>query len=488
MWRKGSKVPEGADPEVYRRFRLASGDKLRRHYGRANRQSGLSASGSSLAQPQPQAQVFRLIGSFCGCRFFVLGPGSETRISVNILILNYEYPPVGGAAGAASSALAHGLADRGIYVDVVTAGMGASEVEILDGKSGGNASGRGSLHVHRLGTGRSRPHDATMADAAGYIIRAVPAIRKLVATRSYDAVQVFFSLPTGLLLPFAGLGDVPVVVSLRGSDVPGYDPTDRLLQQVHRVLLPVTRWIWRKADRVVTVSDGLGRLALQTDSTLSYEVIPNGVDTDLFRPPADQSRPPSGPIRCVAVGRLIERKGFDNLLRALHLLPRGDYRLEIVGTGRAESELRALTGSLGLSSEVEFTGPLDHAAVAERYRRADIFTLTPEEEAFGNVFAEALAAGLPIVASDVGGIPELVEPGVNGRLIPPRNPNALAGAIRHLGEDLALRDTIGSRNRSKAVENLSWRRMVERYLEIYRELASAGALAPHPSESVLLNS
>ncbi len=104
------------------------------------------------------------------------------------------------------------------------------------------------------------------------------------------------------------------------------------------------------------------------------------------------------------------------------MLERGRYELEIVGTGPDEPRLQELATQLGVSREVIFTGSVDRGAIAGRYRDADIFTLASWEEAFGNVFAEALASGLPIVGSTVGGIPELVEHGKNGFLVPPREP------------------------------------------------------------------
>lgn len=441
-----------------------------------------------------QAQVSRLIGSLLRLPFFCLRPRSEDRISVNILILNYEYPPVGGGAGVTTAALARGLADHGFDVEVVTAGIDSSpkieieahETDVHGPERSTGLTKRGRVRIHRLSTGRSRLHEGSMLDAARYLLAALPTIRKLAASRDYDAAQLFFSLPTGLILPFAGLGKVPVVVSLRGSDVPGYDPSDRMLQRVHRLLRPFTRWIWRRADRVVTVSEGLGRLARRTDPTLEYTVIRNGVDTDIFHPPARKA--PGAMIRCIAVARLIERKGFDNLLQALHLLPRGSYHLEIVGTGKAEESIRQLAKSLGLESEVEFAGALDHAAVAERYRHADIFTLTPENEAFGNVFAEALASGLPIIASEVGGIPEFVEHGVNGHLVPPAEPAILASAIRQLGEDPELREEMSARNRVRAEESLSWGEMTANYVRVYRELSSVGGTSSRPAVSSALPS
>jgi glycosyltransferase involved in cell wall biosynthesis len=317
-----------------------------------------------------------------------------------------------------------------------------------------------------------------MADAASYLIAALPLVRRLLRTEKYDAAHFFFSLPTGAMIPFLNLGKTRVIVSLRGSDVPGYDTHNHALERVHRLLRPLTRWIWRRADRVVPVCESLGQMALQTLPGLAYTVVPNGVDLTRFHPPASRRHRRSGRVRCLAVARLVERKGIDHLIRAIASLERGRYELEIVGTGPDEQALRELAATLGLDDVVKFSGSLDRATVARRYREADLFTLASVEEAFGNVFAEALACGLPIVGSNVGGIPALVEHGRNGLLVPPGDPQALAAAIRQLGEDPAMRAEMGRRNRAHAVAALSWDRIGTRYLSLYRgvrERAPAGS-------------
>ena len=384
---------------------------------------------------------------------------------MRILILNYEYPPLGGGAGVATQALARGLASRGVTVDVVTAGeRDECQSEVL---WDGHAAEEGLLTVYRVKSGRTGIHEAGMGGAFNYLRTALPLVRARMRDEHYDIVHVFFSLPTGAMLPFLSLGDTPVIVSLRGSDVPGYDSHQRTLGRAHRVLRPLTRWIWRRASRVVAVCESLGRLALRTDPGLRYSVIPNGVDLGRFRPSVRaRSRHPKK-VRCLAVARLVERKGIADLIQAIASLERGRYELEIVGSGPDERRLKDLARQLGVSREVIFAGSVDRAVIPGRYRDADIFALAPREEAFGNVFAEALASGLPIVGSTVGGIPELVEHGKNGFLVPPREPRALAAAIRHLADHPEIRRDIGRWNRSQAEANLSWARVTTRYLSVY---------------------
>ncbi|HEX5436122.1 MAG TPA: glycosyltransferase [Gemmatimonadaceae bacterium] len=386
-----------------------------------------------------------------------------------VLLLNYEYPPLGGGAGVAAAALANTLAQQGVWVDVVTA---ADRAAAAPGSDVIVQRGRDGLEVHRVRIVRKGVHQTGMRGAGGYLRAALPVVRRLVRRRRYDVVHCFFSLPTGALLPAAGLRDLPVVVSLRGSDVPGYDCANRSLVAMHALLRPLTRWIWRRADRVVVVSDGLGRLARETDRTLDYAVIPNGVDMQLFHPPGAPARAdPNSVIRLLAVARLIARKGIADVLHALARLERGRFHLEIVGSGPDAARLTALTAELGLTNAVRFTGAVrNRGELAERYRAADLFTLAPHHEAFGNVFAEALASGLPVVGSTVGGIPELVRDQSNGLLVPPGEPEALAAAIQRLAADPARRRAMAIRNRTHAEQALSWESASERYMAIYGEV------------------
>jgi len=403
---------------------------------------------------------------------------------MRILVLNYEYPPLGGGAAVATAAVAQGLAERAVQVDVVTAGTGTAS-EHCTPESGHERFEHPNLRVFRVRSSRTGVHQAGMGDAASYLIAALPLIRQLMRTHTYDAIHVFFSLPTGALLPLLDLRGTPVVVSLRGSDVPGYDPHNRALQLVHFLLTPLTRWIWRRADRVVAVCESLGRLALHTCPDLRYNVVPNGVDLSLFHPRTEPRKP--GPIRCLAVARLIERKGLGDLIRAMALLERGRFQVEIVGGGSDEVVLRGLAADLGLANEVRFVGPMPRAEVARRYRAADLFTLPSSAEAFGNVFAEALASGLPIVGSSIGGIPDLVEHGTNGLLVQAGNIEALAGAIRYLADDPELRQEMAQRNRAKAEATLEWSQVTRRYLATYEAIQSrrpAGALVAQPTTSV----
>lgn len=387
---------------------------------------------------------------------------------LRVLLLNYEYPPFGGGAAVATEALARALARAGAHVDVITGAGDPSAVgETVDFVSDTNG---GRLHVTRVRTRRRGVHQSGFGGAFSYLMHALPTIRRRLRVPGYEVVHLFFSLPTGAILPFLGLRDEAVIVSLRGSDVPGYDRVNVNLERAHRVLRPLNRWVWRRADQVVAVCEALGRLARRSDDALRYEVIRNGVDLELFHPAREHRREVAAPLRCLCVARLIERKGIENLLRAWARLPRGHFRLDIVGDGSHAVRLQEMARALQVDGDVHFHGAVDRRGVAEHYRAADVFVLTPHDEAFGNVFAEALASGLPIVGSNVGGIPELVTHDVNGFLLPVNDDDALARTLQRLADDASLRRTMGRRNRERAEQELGWDAAMARYLDLYARL------------------
>ena len=404
---------------------------------------------------------------------------------MRVLLLNYEYPPCGSGAGLATRQLAEGLASRGVTVDVVTGGgIAGAEPRLL---WNGDADEEGLLTVHRVACRRRSEHEAGIRGAVDYLAAATPLVRRLLAQESYDVVHFVFSLPTAAMLPLLDLHGAPVIVSLRGSDVPGFDAGLVGVQRAHRLLHPLTRWIWRRADRVIVPSESLGRLARRTDPRLCFAVVHGGVDLGTFRPRVALRRIPDDVVRCVAVARLVERNGLDDLIDAIALLERGRYQLEIVGTGPHESALRERVRRAGLEAQVRFTGWLDQAEVARRHRAADLFTLAPRVESFGTAFVEALASGLPIVGSTAGGIPELVEHGRHGLLVAPRRPGELAHAISYLAADPRLRLETGRRNRADAERSHSWERATTRTLALYhgvqRRLPASRSLTELPSSS-----
>lgn len=184
----------------------------------------------------------------------------------------------------------------------------------------------------------------------------------------------------------------------------------------------------------------------------------HGVDTSRFQP-ARLRTGRDGGLRVLAVGRLVGKKGYPVLLHALRLLADGghDVRCRIVGGGPDEAALASLVEHLDLTEAVTFVGARTHQEVAQEYRRTDVFVQASvvladgDRDGIPNALLEAMASGLPVVASEVSGIPEAVEDGVSGLLVPPGDAASLAAALARVGDDPHLGRSLGAGAR-RAVE------------------------------------
>jgi glycosyltransferase involved in cell wall biosynthesis len=202
-------------------------------------------------------------------------------------------------------------------------------------------------------------------------------------------------------------------------------------------------------------------------------VVPNGVDVSVWRPRPQEAR--EQPL-FVASGRLSRQKGFDVAISALARLP---GRLAIAGAGNEEADLRRLAGDLGIAGRVDFLGPLPPEELSALVAQADVYLFpTRREEAAPLVLPEAMACGVPVIASRIGGIPEVVDrPGENGILIAPNSVDQLAAAIEGLLADPALRRAMGEAARRRVLEEYTLEAMVARTVAVY-ELAVARRKGP----------
>jgi L-malate glycosyltransferase len=376
--------------------------------------------------------------------------------AVRVLMLCYEYPPLGGGTAMACSYLLAALAlTDEVEVDLVTSGI-RPQVERVDLAS--------RVRIHRLPVAKTDARFWRAREIAEWLWRALPYAGALARRQRFDIAHCWAGWPSGVVGWWI-CAQLPYTVSLRGSDVPGYNER---LQWLDPALRPLVRRIWRDAAHVSALSADLCALAWRTEPGLAIEVIPNGVDTRRFTPVWRGER-----NDILFAGRLIGRKGVAYLLEAYAGL--GDLsrrpRLLIAGDGPERGALETLCHRLGIAESVVFLGHLEWDRLAQVYGEAGIFVLPSLTEALSNVVPEAMASGQAIVTTATGAREVLQD---NGLVVPPGDSAALRDALRRYLTDPSL--LLRHQNRSRRVAlAMSWSAVAEWNIGVYRRVLRGAA-------------
>jgi glycosyltransferase involved in cell wall biosynthesis len=446
---------------------------------------------------------------------------------MRILIVNYEFPPIGAGGGQASQKIAESLVEMGHKVRVVTSRptqlytlMGT--ISLLLGIGFGlylayaklswgedisdhgftilatlllltgfilRATGliwelvmpiRGlkrtefieGVEVHRVPVMRQRQDYCSTLEMATFLISG--AWHSLWQVREFqpDVVHIFFGIPDGpigwLLKRLYGL---PYIISLRGADVPS-DEVKRFAKQ-YKVLRPFVRRLWHDADALVAVSSGLRSYAKETAPDLPIQVIPNAIDLSAFTPPVQREM--DGPVRLLYVGRFNVFKNVETLIEAVGVLSQmevGEFELDLVGEGEQRPVLERMVSELGLTRRISFVGWVARERIADYYRGADVFVTATTWEGMPNTVLEAMACGLPIVGTQASGLCELVHDDLNGYLVPINDPTALAQALAGLINNGYERRRMGRQSRKLAEREFAWEYIAEQYVGVYEQVVA----------------
>lgn len=381
---------------------------------------------------------------------------------MHILMFDNEFPPLGGGTGVVNFHLLEELAKcDDVNVDLVTSSRSKSTYETEQFAD--------RIIVHKVPVNNRDIHHSSNLELVRYAWRGFFVSLRLMKQRKYDVGFAFAGVPAGwigyLLNRIKGL---PYLVSLQGTDVPGFE---RRYNYLYPFLKPILRRVWSRAGVVVALNDQMVKLAQQTLSQSQFPIVPNAVDANLFHPRV-QSVGTTKEVNILCVGRLIERKGQDNLLRAFAELTRRvrqPVRLTLVGKGDSEDSLRRLVDSLQIADAVTFAGFVARKDMPAVYQSADIFVLPSFSEGMSIGLLEAMASALPVVVTANGGIDQLVTNGKNGFIVAWGDVPALTEALAKLVTTKELWLKMGYENRRTA-EQFSWPKYAERYLEYCRSL------------------
>ena len=306
---------------------------------------------------------------------------------------------------------------------------------------------------------------------------------RLTGRENYDLIQAHWVIPNAPIAVLVGfLRHIPIVISLHGSDI-------YIAEQIKPVGW-LAGWAFRRAAAVTASSPDLLERAQRLGAPSSpgrAAVIPYGVDPTAFKVP-ERSRveirqelgfTPDHPV-LLMVGRLVYKKGFEYAIRALPEVLKSypDACLVIAGAGDLMGPLKNLAAELKVASKVRFEGPIPHDRLPDYLTACDLFLLPSIVDDKGNVdglpntLLEAMSMEKAVIASMVAGVPLAVTDGENGRLVPQRDPAALATAILDLLNDPALREKYGKAARRKVLDELNWTAISARYSRIFKSASN----------------
>jgi glycosyltransferase involved in cell wall biosynthesis len=374
---------------------------------------------------------------------------------MRVLLVNYEYPPFGGGAGNATQEIGRALTKMGHTVTVLACGKG----DLYTDPDG--------IRVVPVGSSRKHLSQASFKEMFGFLLLGVCwALGS--RGRDFDLAIVFFALPCGPIATFLKKRWlVPYIVSLRGGDVPGLVPEINLL---HKFLAPFRRWVDKNAEAVVANSPSLAELA-QASDPVSVTVIPNGVDTQYYRPSGNNIRVIGAPLRLLLVGRFHRQKLVPETIQWLaQAKSQGiEFLVTIVGDGPERDAVEAAIEDNDMIKVICLKGWLGKDELIKQYQQADCYLNLSSYEGMPNTVLEAMACALPVIASDIPPHRCVVEHQVTGYLMDLEQPESLVAQLGALAADSSSLRRMGSAGRERALVGHSWTVVANSYMALFAQ-------------------
>ncbi len=365
-------------------------------------------------------------------------------------MLNYEYPPLGGGAGNATFYILKEFSSYdNIHNDLVTSSLSGFKI-INEYKN---------INIHYLDISKKGSlHSQSFKDLLIYSKKALKYSKELIKKKKYNLVHAILGIPCGYIAMKLKL---PYIVSLRGSDVPFHTPKYFYLDKL--IFKSLSRKIWGKAKYVIANSKGLKEEANNSAPEQKIDVIYNGIDTKLFKPP--KSKFQDNTLNIVSTGRLAEHKGFNYLIEALSRIE--GVKLTLIGDGKQLVSLKESANKLEVN--VIFKGRLKQTEIVTELQKSDIFVLPSLTEGMSNAILEAMACGLPIIATNVGGSIELIKS--NGFIVEKCNSKSIKEKVFEYLNNKGLIEIHGE-NSLEISKSMTWQKVSEEYIKLYSSLLS----------------
>jgi len=372
---------------------------------------------------------------------------------MRILVLTHEYPPVGGGGGRVAQDICTGLARRGHELTVLTA-----QCEDLPVKEE-----QDNLSLVRIRSGRRQPFRADMRAMLGYVWAGFWQGWRIIRRWKPDVIHVHFAVPAGVVAwALSVTTGVSYVLTAHLGDVPGGVPEKT--GKWFRWIKPFTPPIWRRAARVVAVSEFTRSLALN-HYPIDIDVIPNGVDLQALDPGKIVVHDPP---QVAFAGRFMAQKNPVQIVESLAAVADLPWQCVMMGDGPLRPAVEEAIARHGLEDRFTLPGWVNPEEVIDCYHNSDIFFMPSLSEGLPVVGVQSMSLGLALVLGAAGGNMELVEEGVNGFLCEPHDREGFVSALRELLSDPAR--LLAARHASRRMaERFDLNGIVAEYEELFEQ-------------------
>ncbi len=373
---------------------------------------------------------------------------------MKILVISHEYPPIGGGGGKVVQDLCEGIASDNYNFHVLTAYWDNLPVrEESD-----------NLIIERIRSHRTQAYRADLLTMACFVWKSFWRALRIIKIWRPDIIHAHFAVPGGASAAAASLlTHTPYMITVHGGDIPGGAPEKT--KKWFRFIFPFTRFIWKKAARIITVSQQSRQLAL-THYPVEIEVIPNGIDTTRY---LHASLEIHDPPYIMYLGRFSPEKNAQLVPKILSHLNDLRWKCVMMGDGPQMSRVQSLIAENQLGDRIELPGWISSQKVNEALMKCDILLMPSLREGMPMIGLQSLASGSALVMSDVGACPDMVDLGKNGFLIEVGDEKGYAYALRILLSDpKKLRQYKG--NSIQKAKDFDIKKVITAYKGIYHDI------------------
>ena len=337
---------------------------------------------------------------------------------MKILVLNHEYPPVGGGGGKVSQDIAEGLVRNGHKVYVLSS-LIYPEARVEN---------RNGVTIHRLFCRRKYAYKARLLDMAIFVFASIVYGYRFIKKENPDLIHAHFAVPAGAAAwVLAKITHKPFLITAHLGDVPGGVPEKT--GKIFRFIFPFTKPIWRDAVKIIAVSEYTKQLAKKSYPSVSIQVIPNGVNVKEI---GSGTIKINNPPQIVYAGRFVEQKNPIQIVRTLASIADLPWHCILIGDGPLHEIVQEEIHKTGLKNRITLVGWVDPTHVINYFMKSDILFMPSLNEGLPVTMVHAMATGLALIVSDVGGCRELIQNDINGYLVNPNHPEEFSKVMRSL--------------------------------------------------------